>query len=68
MNLSPLQWLLVLLTFAVVFALAAFVWPTLYRYDHIQWNGGNFPVRINRFTQRADILMDQLGWHSMDSP
>ena len=48
---------------AAVFA--AFVWPTLYFYDRIQMLGETtpgpvYPVRINRFTGSAQILMPQM--------
>jgi hypothetical protein len=39
----------------------AFVWPTIWRYDHIHESGGTRPVRINRFTGRTEILYST-GW------
>ena len=36
---------------------AAFVWPTLYRYDHLDiGEGRSFPIRINRFNGHAEVL------------
>ena len=67
---NPLRghWLLTSLAFAVALAFATFVWPTSFRYDHIQMGGGSsYPVRINRFTQKVDILMAG-GWERMGNP
>ena len=39
-----------------VISFAIFVWPTAYRYDHLDF-GGVFPVRIHRFTGAAETLV-----------
>lgn len=42
-----------------------FIWPTPYRYSQIQWSGlGGSPVRINRFTGHAQILVPN-GWKNL---
>jgi hypothetical protein len=44
----------------IVFAL--FIWPTAYRYDHMELGAGrSLPVRINRFTGFAEVLYPS-GW------
>ena len=45
---------------AIVFA--AFVWPTVYRYEKITVNSDTCLVRIHRFTGHADILVPEQGW------
>ena len=50
---------------AVAIAFLAFVslvWPTAWRYDKITYDGDTYPVRINRFTGDADILLPGDGW------
>ena len=44
--------------------LGFFVWPTLYRYDHVKYNDCVFPVRINRITVETEILIPNRGWIS----
>jgi hypothetical protein len=44
---------------AAVFA--ASVWPTQYRYDHINLSGRVLPVRIHRFSGTTEILYPS-GW------
>ena len=51
-----------LLLLLIALALATFVWPSRWRYDHITVDGDNYLVRINRFTGHADILMPETGW------
>ncbi len=51
--------LLILLAALVV---AAWVWPTLYRYDKILVDQDSYLVRINRITGHADILVPEEGW------
>jgi len=48
----------------VVVLFALLVWPTLYRYDHIETGPGqSLPVRTNRFTGFTEILYPD-GWTS----
>lgn len=55
-----LRWgLIALLTLVIAWG----VWPTLWRYDHAC---GRL-VRINRVTQRVDVLLDQ-GWYALGNP
>ncbi|MCY2928593.1 MAG: hypothetical protein NTV86_03700 [Planctomycetota bacterium] len=37
------------------------VWPTPYRFDHITERGSVYPVRINRFSGKTEILNNE-GW------
>jgi len=46
------------LIFVTLIAGGVLFWPTLYRYERI---GGEFPVRINRFTGYTEILY-MSGW------
>ena len=39
-----------------------FVWPTQYRYDQTTLNGNTFPVRIDRITEKVEILVPISGW------
>lgn len=59
---TKLSILLIVLACGVLFAV--FVWPTWYRYDHINMGGNIFPVRIHRFTQEAEVLLLG-GWRRM---
>ena len=54
--------LLALLLLALMLAGVAFVWPSLYRYDHMTVDGDVYPVRIHRITGHADILLPEQGW------
>jgi hypothetical protein len=44
----------ILLAVAVSLLWGAFVWPTLYRYDHYTAEGTTVPLRINRLTGRVE--------------
>jgi hypothetical protein len=44
-----------------VIAYAIFVWPTIYRYDHMNLRGTVLPVRVHRITGRTEILY-RSGW------
>ena len=48
------------ITFFAV-CLAVFVWPTVYRYDHMDLNGTVLPVRIHRISGKTEILYPN-GW------
>jgi len=51
---------LILALGAIIFALL--VWPTLYRYDHIDLGAGrSYPVKSNRITGQTEILFPE-GW------
>ncbi|MFA4995060.1 MAG: hypothetical protein WC521_07145 [Bdellovibrionales bacterium] len=44
----------------------SFIWPTFYRYDHIKpKEGTSFPVRINRITGNAEMLLFE-GWRKAE--
>ena len=57
-----LRWLPRLLLLAIVAACALFVWPTRFRYDHMTADGNIVPVRIDRFSGDADMLVPDEGW------
>lgn len=48
-------------------AILLFVWPTLYRYDHIKMGPYSYPVRIHRITGGAEMLY-QTGWGKLGPP
>ena len=58
----PLLWLLLLVAFA------AYVWPTRWRYDHMTVDGDIVPVRMDRLTGRADMLLPDEGWVPVEVP
>jgi hypothetical protein len=41
---------------------ALFVWPTRWRYDHMTVGQDTYPVRIDRLSGHADILLPGDGW------
>jgi hypothetical protein len=57
--LRPLRWLPILIVLA---AFVVYVWPTLYRYDHISFDNSVYPVRINRLNGNSDMLLPDEGW------
>lgn len=57
-----------LLLLLVLLVFAAFVWPTLYRNDHVTVDGDTYPVRIHRVTGRADMLVPEEGWIPVEQP
>ena len=59
---KALLWLFVVLLFA------AFVWPTRWRYDHMTVDGDIVPVRMDRFTDEADMLLPGEGWVPVMDP
>jgi hypothetical protein len=60
-----LRWLVVL---GLLAAFALFVWPTRFRYDHMTVDGNIVPVRIDRLTGDADMLVPDDGWVPVESP
>lgn len=61
-----------LVRFTIVFALlglfASVVWPTRWKYDHMTVDGSVVPVRIDRFTGEADMLVPDEGWIPVEAP
>ena len=51
-----------LLALVLFGSFASFVWPTRWRYDHLTVNGDTYPVRIDRVTGSAWILLPGDGW------
>jgi hypothetical protein len=54
--------LLVLALLIVLVSGAIFVWPTMWRFDHLTSSGDTFPIRIHRITGRTEILLGVQGW------
>lgn len=52
----------VLIVLVVLGAFALFVWPTRWRYDHMTVDGDTYPVRLDRLTGHADVLLPGDGW------
>lgn len=65
---SLIRALVLLALVALVAAFAAFVWPTRWRYDHMTVDGDIVPVRIDRFTGDADMLVPDSGWLPVEAP
>ena len=61
-RLRSLLWLLLVLAFAT------YVWPTRWRYDHMTVDGGIVPVRMDRFSGDADMLLPDEGWVPVLAP
>jgi hypothetical protein len=57
-----LVWLLLVAAFAV------YVWPTRWRYDHMTVEGDIVPVRVDRFSGAADMLLPDAGWVPVEVP
>ena len=57
-----LRILRVLFVMVLLAAFASFVWPTRWRYDHMTVGDDTYPVRIDRITGHADILLPGEGW------
>jgi hypothetical protein len=57
-----LRILRVLFVTALLAAFAMFVWPTRWRYDHMTVGDDTYPVRIDRISGHADILLPGEGW------
>jgi hypothetical protein len=54
---------LMLLVFALALvAFALWVWPTRWRWDHLTVGGETYPVRIDRVSGHADVLLPGDGW------
>ena len=43
-------------------AFVAFAWPTRWRYDHMTLGSDTYPVRIDRISGHADVLLPGDGW------
>ena len=57
-----LRILRVLFVTALLAMFVAFVWPTRWRYDHMTVGDDTYPVRMDRITGHADILLPGEGW------
>ena len=59
--------IMLLVVIAVVATLAYTVWPTMYRLEIYNLYDKKFTIRINRFTQKTEILTPE-GWWAMEQP
>ena len=59
---SAISLLWKLLILGLIAAFVIFVWPTRYRYDHINFESATYPVRIDRVNGNADMLVPDEGW------
>lgn len=54
----------------IVIALAGLffwtVWPTMYRYEHTELGKKRVLVRINRFSNQTEALLDIDGWTKLE--
>ena len=57
---------IVLLLLAGLFV--ACVWPTRWRYDHMTVDGNIVPVRMDRFSGQAEMLVPDEGWVPVEAP
>jgi len=51
-----------LIALVLLGSFALFVWPTRWRYDHLTIDTYTYPVRIDRLTGDADVLLPADGW------
>jgi len=52
----------------LLLAFATYVWPTRWRHDHMTVDGNIVPVRVDRFSGEADMLLPDDGWVPVRSP
>jgi len=52
----------------LLLAFAVYVWPTRWRYDHMTVDGNIVPIRVDRFSGEADMLLPDDGWVPVRSP
>ena len=62
------RWFGPLVALLLVLAFATWVWPTRWRYDHMTVEGDIVPVRVDRITGRADMLIPDHGWVPVEAP
>ncbi len=62
MKLGRLLVLAIVLCALLAGACFAYVWPTRWRWDHVTVSGETYPVRIDRITGHADVLLPGDGW------
>ncbi len=62
------RWIVPLVLFLLALAFALCVWPTRWRYDHMTVDGDIVPVRMDRLTGRADMLIPDHGWVPVEAP
>ena len=52
----------------LLLAFALWVWPTRWRYEHMTVDGDFVPVRIDRISGNADMLLPDHGWVPVEAP
>ena len=52
----------------LLLAFVLFVWPTRWRYEHMTVDGDIVPVRIDRLSGAADMLLPDHGWVPVEAP
>ena len=57
-----------LIVVAITGLFLLYVWPTRFRYDHMTVDGNLVPVRIDRISGDADMLVPDDGWVPVESP
>ena len=68
MNGVPRRSLAPFVFLVLVFLFALYVWPTRFHYDHMTVDGDIVPVRMDRLTGRADMLLPDHGWVPVEAP
>lgn len=57
----------IITTLGILILLSLFVWPTMYRYDKLQYSNGESLLKINRIT--GDIYeLKNSKWHYIKKP
>ncbi len=62
------RWFAPLVGLLLVLAFAAWVWPTRWRFDHMSVEGNIVPIRVDRISGRADMLIPDEGWVPVEAP
>lgn len=62
------RWLVSFVVVLLALGFAAWVWPTRWRYDHMTVEGDIVPVRVDRLSGRADMLLPDHGWVPVEAP
>jgi hypothetical protein len=57
-----------LVILSLLMFVTVFVWPTPYRYDHMTYQGETVIVRLDRFSDDAEMLLPDQGWVPLAEP
>lgn len=63
---GPTRLVLALAVATLIVLFLFFVWPSRYRYTEMRMNGDQYPVRIDRFTGEAEMLLPA-GWTELST-